>query len=91
MTRIFALTAVAALVAAAPASAQSTKVALTGKPSAQVQADITKAAKKVCSQATVGASFPQQMYDSCFKHAVADANARLNAQLAANGQVAANN
>lgn len=88
MTRIFALAAVAALIAA-PASAQSARIDLTGKSTAQVQADITKAAKKVCAQAIVGASFPREMYDSCFKHAVADANAKLGSQLAAAGQTAA--
>lgn len=89
MTRIFALAAVAALIIAAPASAQSAKVSLTGKSTAQVQADITKAAKKVCALAVVGASFPREMYDSCFKHAVADANAKLGSQLAAAGQTTA--
>ena len=90
MTRIFALAAVAALIAA-PASAQSTKVDLTGKSTAEAQAAITKAARKVCGLAVIGASFPREMYDSCFKHAVKDANARLNAQLASAGQAAAQN
>lgn len=86
MIRILTAAAVAALIAA-PASAQTTRVALDGKSSAQVQADIAKAAKKVCSQAVVGASFPREMYASCFKFAVADANAKLNAQ----SQMAASN
>ena len=79
MIRILTATAVAALIAA-PASAQTVRIALDGKSSAQVQAEITKAAKKVCSQAVVGASFPREMYASCFKHAVKSANASLGAQ-----------
>ena len=88
MTRIFALAAVAALIAA-PASAQSVTIDLTGKSNTQVQADITKAAKRVCAQAVIGASFPREMYDSCFKHAVRDANAKL-AQAAGATQAAQN-
>jgi hypothetical protein len=88
MIRIFTLAAVAALIAA-PASAQSVKIDLTGKSNAQVQADITKAAKKVCGLAVIGASFPREMYDSCFKHAVRDANTKL-AQLAGATQAAQN-
>ena len=89
MIRIFTLAAVAALVAA-PASAQSVKIDLAGKSTAQVQAEITKAARKVCGLAVIGASFPREMYDSCYKHAVADAQAKLGAQLAANARVARN-
>jgi gas vesicle protein len=85
MTRIFALAAVAALIAA-PASAQSVKIDLAGKSNAQVQADIQKAARTVCGLAVVGASFPREMYDSCYKHAVKDANARLSSQVASTGQ-----
>ncbi len=86
MIRILTAAAVAALIAA-PASAQTVRIALDGKSSAQVQADIAKAAKKVCAQAVVGASFPREMYASCFKFAVADANAKLNSQ----SQMAASN
>ena len=82
MIRIFTVAAVAALIAA-PASAQSVKLDLTGKSNVQVQADITKAAKKVCTLAIIGASFPREMYDSCFKHAVRDANAKLASVTAA--------
>lgn len=78
MIRILTVAAVAALIAS-PASAQSARVALEGKSSDQVQADIAKAAKKVCTQAVVGASFPREMYASCFKYAVKTANAQLAA------------
>jgi len=74
MIRILTVAAVAALIAA-PASAQSMRVAVAGKSSEQVQKDIVKAAKTVCARATVGASFPREMMASCMKatveHAVA--------------------
>jgi gas vesicle protein len=77
MIRILTVAAVAALIAA-PASAQSMRVAVAGKSTEQLHVDITKAAKKVCMQAVVGASFPREMYASCFKHAVADAVTKAN-------------
>jgi hypothetical protein len=79
MIRILTIAAAAALLAA-PATAQTVKISLAGKSQDQVQADIAKAAKKVCNAATVGASFPREMYASCFKAAVADANAKLGGQ-----------
>lgn len=75
MIRILTVAAVAALIAA-PASAQSARVSTANKSAEQLHADITKAAKKVCNLAVVGASFPREMYASCFKHAVADAVSR---------------
>jgi gas vesicle protein len=83
MIRILTVAAVAALIAA-PASAQSVRVPVAGKTTEQLHADITKAAKKVCSMAVVGASFPREMYASCFKHAVADAVAKANDPALAN-------
>ncbi|MBL8774140.1 MAG: hypothetical protein JNK30_22320 [Phenylobacterium sp.] len=88
MNRTFALIAAAALIAG-PASAQTATVVLAGKSSAQIQADIAKAARKVCSQAVVGATFPREMYASCYEHAVRDAVARLAQQTPAPTQVAA--
>jgi len=79
MIRILTAAAVAALIAA-PASAQTARISLAGKSNEQVQVEITKAAKKVCQQAVVGASFPREMYASCFKQAVKTANASLGAQ-----------
>jgi hypothetical protein len=78
MIRTLTIAAAAAMLVAAPASAQSMKVAVAGKTTEQLHADIAKAAKKVCQQAVVGASFPREMYASCFKHAVADAVTRAN-------------
>jgi gas vesicle protein len=83
MIRILTVAAAAALIAA-PAAAQSVRVATAGKSTEQLNADIAKAAKKVCNRAIVGSSFPQQMYASCYKHAVIEASAKV-----AGGQFAA--
>lgn len=81
MMRILTVAAAAAAIAApAAAAAQSVKISLAGKDQAQVQAEVQKAAKKVCSAATIGASFPREMFASCYKAAVADANAKLGGQ-----------
>ena len=76
IARILTVAAVAAAIAA-PAAAQSVRIDTNGKSSEQLTAEVAKAAKKVCVRATVGASFPQQMYASCYKYAVAQANAKL--------------
>jgi hypothetical protein len=78
MIRILTVAAATAMLVAAPASAQSMRVAVAGKSTEQLHVDITKAAKKVCMQAVVGASFPREMYASCFKAAVADAVTKAN-------------
>lgn len=78
MIRILTVAAAAAMLIAAPASAQSMKVAVAGKTTPQLHADIAAAAKKVCNRAVVGASFPREMFASCYKAAVADAVAKSN-------------
>jgi hypothetical protein len=83
MIRILSAAAAAALIAA-PASAQSVRIDTTGKSPAQLHAEITLAAKRVCNLAIIGASFPQQMYDSCYRHAVADAVAKTGDAALAN-------
>jgi len=77
MIRTLTLAAAAAMLIAAPASAQSMRVAVAGKSTEQLHADIAKAAKSVCNLATVGASFPREMYASCYKAAIADAVAKM--------------
>jgi len=78
MIRILTLAAVAALAIAPAANAQSARVAVPGKSPEQLQADIAKAARSVCRLAVVGATFPQEMYDSCYKAAMRDAITQLN-------------
>jgi hypothetical protein len=75
MIRILAAAAAVAMIAA-PAAAQSVRIDTTGKSPQQLHADITRAAKRVCTLASMGASFPQQMYDACYKATVADAVAK---------------
>ncbi|WP_309091389.1 hypothetical protein [Phenylobacterium sp.] len=74
MIRILTVAAVAALIAA-PASAQSMRVSTSGKSPEQLHAEIVKAAKTVCARASMGASFPRAMMQTCMKasveHAVA--------------------
>lgn len=79
MIRILTVAAAAAFIAA-PAMAQTVKISLAGKSQEQVQTEVAKAAKKVCNAATVGASFPREMYASCYKAAIADASAKLGGQ-----------
>ena len=69
MIRILTLAATAVLMAA-PASAQSLRVSTAGKTPAQLHIDITKAARTVCNLATLGATFPREMYAACYKAAV---------------------
>lgn len=78
MIRILTLAAATAMLAAVPASAQSMRVPVTGKSAEQLNADIAKAAKKVCSLAVVGTAFPHEMYASCYKAAVVDAVTQAN-------------
>ena len=68
--------AVAAALIAAPATAQSLRVSTVGKTPAQLHTDITKAARTVCNLATVGATFPREMFVDCYKAAVSKAVAQ---------------
>jgi hypothetical protein len=75
MIRILTLAAAAMLIAA-PASAQSARVSTAGKSAEQLHVDIDRAAKSVCRLATTGATFPREMYASCYKAAMKDAVAK---------------
>lgn len=78
MIRFVTIAAAAATLIAAPAAAQSMKVATQGKTPEQLHTDIAQAAKKVCARAVVGASFPREMYASCYKYAMKNAVSTLN-------------
>jgi len=71
MIRTLTLAAAAAALLAAPAAAQSIRVSTAGKSTAQVHADVVKAAKSVCRQATIGATFPHEEMSRCVKWTVA--------------------
>ncbi len=72
MIRLIALAAAAALLAL-PASAQSPAgrsihVSTAGKSPEQVRAEVFKAARTLCAQETVGASFPIDEMRACLKN-----------------------
>ena len=69
MLRIATLAAVAAVLGAAPASAESIRVSTAGKTPAQVKAEVTDAAVKVC-RATGDATLAYYVERSCVRHAV---------------------
>lgn len=75
MIRLLTVAAAAALIAA-PAAAQSVRISTAGKSPEQLSIEIAKAAKKVCLQASAGATFARDMYASCYKVAVKDAVSR---------------
>ncbi len=76
MIRIATLAAVAAMVAAAPASAQTIRVSTVGKTAEQVHADVTKAARSVCEGATVGTTFRREIMQTCMKVTISRALAQ---------------
>ncbi|MFZ5719554.1 MAG: hypothetical protein ACOY5Y_08835 [Pseudomonadota bacterium] len=82
MIRFLTVAAAAALIAS-PAAAQSVTIDTSGKNAQELHVAIADAAKKVCRKAVVGASFPREMYASCYKAAVKTAVAKVgSAELA---------
>jgi hypothetical protein len=79
MNRILVLAAAAALIAVPAAAGPSVHVPVAGKTSAQIQADVTKAAKSVCFLATANATFRQVELEACMKQTVASAMSQLKA------------
>ena len=79
MIRILTLAAAAAVLIAAPASAQSIRVSTVGKTPEQLHTDITAAARKVCiRELAMGATFPQEELARCVKATVAATVAQAN-------------
>lgn len=77
MIRFVTLAAVAAFAVAAPASAAEVRVALAGKSAAQIDAEITKAARTVCLRETAFESLIQDAYGRCVRATVKTAQAKL--------------
>jgi hypothetical protein len=73
MIRLFTAAAVAAALVAGPAAAQSVRIPTAGKSTAQVQAEVVRAAKNLCSVEAIGSSFPLNFYKNCVKVTVAQA------------------
>lgn len=67
MIRSFVLSTLAVLAVSAPAQAASVKVALVGKSPAQIEADVTLAAKKVCFYETRSETLALDAYGRCVK------------------------
>jgi len=67
MIRLIALSAVAAMAIAAPAQAGSVRVPVAGKSSAQIEADVARAAKSVCFHATRSETLVLDAYARCVK------------------------
>lgn len=67
MIRTVVLTAVAALAITAPAHAGSVRVALAGKSPAQVEAEVSKAARTVCFRETRSETLALDAYARCVK------------------------
>lgn len=75
MIRILTLAVTAGLIAA-PACAQTVRIPTAGKSAEQLHAEIAKAARRLCGQAVIGASFPRDELANCMKVTVANAVAR---------------
>lgn len=81
MIRFVTLAAVAAFAVAAPAYAAPSaqvRVALAGKSAAQIDAEITKAARSVCLRETAFESLIQDAYGRCVRATVKTAQAKLS-------------
>ncbi|MCI3135401.1 UrcA family protein [Phenylobacterium aquaticum] len=83
---IAAVASIAAFAIAAPASASEIRVSVAGKTIAQLDAELTNAARTVCKRDTAGSFSYNSEYASCFKASLADAHAQLQKFAAAEGK-----
>lgn len=70
MIRFAALAAVAAVAIAQPAAAADVRVALAGKSDAQIQSEVTDAARSVCRSATRDETFRYAAFSACVRDTV---------------------
>jgi hypothetical protein len=73
MLRIVTLAAVAAVLGAAPASAESIRIATAGKTPDQVKAEVVKAAAELCRAEVGDATLAHYMQGSCIRATVSAA------------------
>jgi len=73
MLRIATLAAVAAVLGAAPASAESIRVYTAGKTADQVKAEVVKAAAELCRSEVGDAALAYYVERSCVRRTVSDA------------------
>ncbi len=76
MIRILTVAACAAALAAPAFAADAVHIQTAGKSPEQLHAEITKAAKSICSFAIQGATFPREEMTACMKGTVAAAVAQ---------------
>lgn len=91
MIRMIVLSAVAAITLAAPAQAQSIRVATAGKTDAQLQADLTRAVRAVCFKATRSETLSLDSYGRCVKATTAHTMTKLAEAKGATTALAASN
>lgn len=73
MLRIATLVAVAAVLGAAPASAEAIRISTAGKTPAQLKAEVTKAAAELCRAEVGDATLAYYMERSCIRASVSAA------------------
>jgi hypothetical protein len=85
MFRAVTLAAVAALLAAAPASAKSIEVSTAGKSTAEIKAEVVKAAVDVCRAEVGNSALAFYLQTPCVRSTIESAlqKADIKAQLAA--------
>lgn len=88
---IAAVASIAAMVIAAPASASEIRVSVAGKSVAQLDVELSNAARTVCKRDVAGSLSYNSEYKSCFKASLADAHAQLQKFAAADGAQFASN
>lgn len=91
MIRTIVLAAVAAITLAAPAQAQSIRVATAGKTDAQVQADLNRAVRTVCFKATRYETLQLDAFGRCVKATTVSAQTKLAEMKGASTALAAAN
>lgn len=91
MIRSIVLSAVAAITLAAPAHAQSVRIPLAGKTDAQIQADVTRAARNVCFKATRQETLALDAFGRCVKATTASTMMKLAEAKGASTALAAAN
>ncbi len=77
MIRFVTVAAVAAFAFAGSASAHEVRVSLPGKTAAQIDAEISQAARSVCMRETAFETLVQNAYGRCVKATVKVAQAKL--------------
>jgi hypothetical protein len=84
LIKLVTVAALAAFAVAAPASASEIRISTAGKTIAQLDVEITAAARTVCERDTV--ADVRSAYDTCLRVSLSAAKQQLQQFAAANGQ-----